>query len=196
MPPPFSETSDNATAVKFSPEQFVKEHHNWMLALATSLVKEKGAAEDVVQEALIKALSNYQTFEHRSKVKTWLHRITVNQAINKLKKTKRLAEDSFDDQQPEFDAKGCRIEPKWGPLASPETLLSQKQNHQKIEQAFSAIPESHALIVKLRDIEGYDTKEVAKLLEISESNVKVRLHRARAALKKILEPMLNDDEVK
>ena len=62
-----------------------------------------------------------------------------------------------------------------------------------IEEAFRLIPESHALIVKLRDVEGYDTKEVAEFLGISESNVKVRLHRARNALKKILEPTLKNE---
>lgn len=177
-----------------SPEHLIKEHYGWMLALANLILGDKSLAEDVVQESLIKALSNLHKFEHRSSLKTWLRRITTNQSINKLRKVKQLAEDSFDDYPSDFDATGeCRLEPKLSSLATPETLLAKKKTHQMIEEAFRLIPESHALIVKLRDVEGYDTKEVAEFLGISESNVKVRLHRARNALKKILEPTLKNE---
>ena len=177
-----------------SPEHLIKEHYGWMLALANLILGDKSLAEDVVQESLIKALSNLQTFENRSSLKTWLRRITTNQSINKLRKVKQLAEDSFDDYPSDFDATGeCRLESKLSSLATPETLLAKKKTHQMIEEAFRLIPESHALIVKLRDVEGYDTKEVAEFLGISESNVKVRLHRARNALKKILEPTLKNE---
>jgi len=180
--------------LELQPEQIIKDNYGWMLALATRIVGDRSLGEDVVQEALIKAVSNLGNLEKAENIKAWLRRITVNNAINRHRKTKSLAEDSFNDHQPEFDNMNCRIEPKWGALATPEVLLSQKNTYTQIERAFESIPESHALIVKLRDVEGYDTKEVAELLEISESNVKVRLHRARSALKKILEPVLKGEE--
>lgn len=176
------------------PEKLVKDNYGWMLTLAQSIVGEQSLAEDVVQEALVNALSKLDTFEHRSTIHTWLRRIVVNQSISVLRKTRRLSEDPLDGYQPEFDASGgCRIEDKWVYPVTPETLLSQKNTHQEILHAFSLIPESHSLIVKLRDVEGYSTHEVAKFLGISESNVKVRLHRARSALKKILEPTLKNE---
>ena len=195
MPP--STHLKNNTDPTFLPEKFVKEHYRWMLALATRIMGEKSLAEDVVQEALIKALSNIHAIEKKSSINSWLRKTTINHAINLLRKTKRLAEETFDEFQPEYDATGgCRIEPKWAILSTPETLLSQKNTHEIIQQAFDLIPASHALIVKLRDIEGYDTKEVANFLNLSEANVKVRLHRARSALKKILEPLLKNQDTR
>jgi len=180
---------------ELQPEQIIKDNYGWMLALANSIVGESSLGEDVVQEALIKAMSKLDSLEKSENIKAWLRRITVNHAINRLRKTKRLAEEPFDDHQPEFDDMSCRVEPKRGALASPEVLLSRQNTCEQIERAFESIPESYALVVRLRDVEGYDTKEVAELLEMSESNVKVRLHRARSALKKILEPVLKCEEV-
>ena len=81
-----------------------------MLTLAKSIVGEQSLAEDVVQEALVNALSKLHTFEHRSTIHTWLRRIVVNQSISVLRKTRRLSEDSLDNYQPEFDASGgCRL---------------------------------------------------------------------------------------
>ena len=166
-----------------------------MLSLASTVVGEKSLGEDIVQESLIKALSSIDRFQNRSSIKTWLHRITVNNAISQLRKMKRLSEESLNEHQPEFDSMACRNEAKWGPLRDPETMLAQRHTREKIEQAFHNLPESHALIVRLRDLMGYDTKEVADMLAISEVNVKVRLHRARSALKTILEPVLRNEEI-
>jgi len=176
-------------------EQIIKDNYSWMLALASRVVGDQSLGEDVVQEALIKAVSNLSDLREQKNIKSWLRRITVNLAINKVRQSSRLAEEPFDDHQPEFDRLSCRIEPKWGALASPEAILSRQNTLEQIEGAFASIPKSHALIVRLRDIEGFDTKEVAELLEMSESNVKVRLHRARSALKKLLEPILESEEL-
>jgi RNA polymerase sigma-70 factor (ECF subfamily) len=151
-------------------------------------------AEDSVQEALIKALPAMQNFQHRSSLKTWLRRITINQTITVLRKQKRLSEKTLDEFQPEFDNMDCRIEQKWDSFPTPEKLLERNNIRDHIEQALNSLPRSYSIIVRLRDVEGYDTKEVAVLLGLSESNVKVRLHRARSALKKILEPVLRGEE--
>lgn len=171
-------------------EKFIRENYGWMLALAESMLGERGTAEDTVQEALIKALNALPNFEHRSSVKTWLRRITVNQTITTMRKLKRLSEVTLDEHQPEFDNFDCRIEEKWDSFPTPEQLLEQKHTRQLIEKALKSLPQSYSIVVRLRDVEGYNTSEVADLLGVSESNVKVRLHRARSALKKILEPVL------
>ncbi len=164
-----------------------------MLVLAKRLMNDAALAEDVVQESLISAVKGLQAFEDRSSLKTWLHRITVNTAISKLRKQKRLAEQSIEELLPEFDQYDCRIEPPWTHLASMDEILASADAQKRIADGIRTLPDSYGVILQLRDIEGYDTAETAGLLEISEANVKVRLHRARAALKKLLEPVLRGE---
>ena len=170
--------------------RFVRANAGWMRAVAQRLVKDEGLADDCVQEALIKALNSIDRFEGRSKLTTWLHRITVNEALMKLRSRKRLEEESVDPLLPEFDANACRVEPPWQPLADADEILDQGRRRDLIRSKIGSLPESYRIVLMLRDIEELTTAEVADYLGITESNVKVRLHRARSALKKILEPLL------
>ena len=81
----------------------------------------------------------------------------------------------------------------WGKMASVEQTLEQEDRRRHVYNTIGKLPDAYRIILQLRDIEEYDTSEVAALLDISDANVKVRLHRARAALKKLLEPVLRDE---
>ena len=74
-----------------------------------------------------------------------------------------------------------------------EEILASADAQKRVADGIRALPDSYGVVLQLRDIEGYDTAETASLFEISEANVKVRLHRARAALKKLLEPVLRGE---
>ncbi len=174
-------------------DRFVRTHIGWMRAVALRLLKDDGLADDCVQEALIKALRSIGKFEGRSKLKTWLHRITVNQALMKLRSRKRLEEDLIDPLLPDFDENACRIEAPWTQRVSAEQILSTAQQRRLVLSKINELPDNYRIILMLRDIEEMDTAEVADCLGIAEGNVKVRLHRARAALKKLLEPLLRGD---
>ena len=178
---------------QIDPEQLVRDHIAWMLKLAERLLGERALAEDVVQDAFISAFRALDKFEGRSSLKTWLHRITVNAALTKLRQSKRRAEHSIDEDQPEFDQYECRVEAPWHSLASLEDVMEKDDLRAQVNQAIENLPDSYRIVLQLRDIEGYDTREVAEQLEVSEANVKVRLHRARAALKKRLEPILRGE---
>lgn len=171
-------------------DRFVRANIGWMRAVALRLLKDDGLADDCVQEALIKALRNIGKFEGRSKLKTWLHRITVNEALMKLRSRKRLEEDLTDPLLPDFDENACRIEAPWPKRISAEEVLSNAQQRSLVLSKIGELPDNYRIILMLRDIEELDTAEVAEILGIAEGNVKVRLHRARAALKKLLEPLL------
>ncbi|NIA70029.1 sigma-70 family RNA polymerase sigma factor [Pelagibius litoralis] len=173
--------------------RFVRANAGWMRAVAFRLVRDDGLADDCVQEALIKALRNIGKFEGRSKLTTWLHRITVNEALMKLRNRKRLQEDLIDPLLPDFDENACRIEAPWTKRSTAEEILSQAEQREVVLSKIRDLPESYRIVLMLRDIEELDTAEVAEALGISEGNVKVRLHRARAALKKLLEPLLRGD---
>ena len=114
--------------------------------------------------------------------------------MSKLRQLKRLAEQSIDEHLPEFDRLDCRVETPWTRLASVEEIIESDEKRRRVYDTIGQLPDAYRVVLQLRDIEEYDTREVATLLGISESNVKVRLHRARAALKKLLEPILRAEE--
>ena len=183
----------DATSSAIDAEHLVRDNIGWMLVLAERLLGERGLAEDVVQESLVRALEGLAGFQGRSSLKSWLHRITVNMAITKLRQLKRLAEQPMDEYMPEFDAYDCRIELPWSRLATVEEVLESDYARRHVQEAMVKLPDAYRVVIQLRDLEEYDTNEVAALLDISEGNVKVRLHRARAALKKLLEPLLRGE---
>ncbi len=174
-------------------EQLVRDNIAWMLALAERLLRDRGLAEDVVQEAFMAAFKGLPDFEGRSSLKTWLHRITVNASITKIRQVKRRAEQSIDEHLPEFDRLDCRIEAPWHNLTTLQEVLERSDLRLMVSEAIDALPDSYRVVLQLRDVEGYDTAEVAGMLDISISNVKVRLHRARSALKGLLEPVLRGE---
>ena len=174
-------------------ESFVRANIGWMRAVAQRILGEQALADDCVQEAFVKAFQKIGDFEQRSSLKTWLHRITVNEALMKLRKIKRLAEKQVDDLLPEFDDNACRIEAPWPYLATADELLERESSRALILSKIGELPDQYRIVLLLRDIEEMDTSEVAGLLEITEANVKVRLHRARSALKRLLEPLLRGD---
>ncbi len=181
---------------RYSPveaERLVRDNIGWMLALAERILGDRAHAEDVVQDAFISAFRGLPTFAGRSSLKTWLNRITVNAALMKLRQLKRLGEQSIDEYLPEFDRYDCRIEAPWTYLVSVEDVMESDQLRLLVTEAIAKLPDTYRIVLQLRDIEDYDTGEVAELLGISSSNVKVRLHRARAALKKLLEPILRGE---
>ena len=173
--------------------RFVRRYAGRMLATATRLLGDRVLAEDCVQESFLSAFQNLDRFEGRSGIGTWLHRITVNACLMKLRARERKAEESIDDLLPEFDQDDCRIEGDWSLRRSVDDLLAQRQVQETVLEKIRALPESYRIVLMLRDIEELDTREVADLLDLSEAAVKVRLHRARAALKKLLEPVLRGD---
>ena len=175
-------------------DELVRSNIGWMLALAERLLRDRALAEDVVQESFVRALDGLAGFEGRSSLESWLHRITVNTALSKLRQLKRLSEQAIDEHLPEFDRHDCRIEMPWSRLASVDEIIASEELRRHVVETIGKLPDAYRVVLQLRDIEEYDTSEVAALLSISQSNVKVRLHRARAALKKLLEPLLRAEE--
>ena len=174
-------------------EVLVRRHAGWMLALAERYTNDRALAEDCVQEAFSNAFRRLDSFERKSSLKTWLHRIVVNQALMKLRGRRARNEIGIDSLQPEFDANDCRIEEPWKRILTPEEILGNERMRSLVLQKINELPESYRNVLYLRDIDEMSTSETAEALGLSEANVKVRLHRARAALKRLLEPLLRGD---
>lgn len=160
-----------------------------LLIHAQVIVGDPHLAEDVVQEALIRALARISVFESRGagSLDAWLRKIVINQAISTVRSVKRRREDALDAFDSELD-RGVRVA-KESVLAtqSVEDFVADEQTRVLVLDAIKALPDSLRLPLYLRDIEGFNTAETAKILEISQSNVRTRLHRARQVLKDRLE---------
>jgi RNA polymerase sigma-70 factor (ECF subfamily) len=111
----------------------------------------------------------------------------------KLRSRDRRKESAIDPLLPEFDENACRIEEPWGRLATPEEILEREELRRGVLYKISQLPDDYRIILLLRDIEEMTTREVAVALELTETNVKVRLHRARSALKKLIEAELKGE---
>ena len=176
--------SSSRVAAPFSPPR---------IAVARRIVADHALAEDCVQEAFVNAFGKIGEFEGRSSLKSWLHRIVVNQALMKLRSRRSRGEAPIDDLMPEFDENACRIEGPWQHLATPDEVLEREDRRAIVQAKIQDLPDSYRMVLQLRDIEELTTREVAEALGLSEANVKVRLHRARSALKKLLEPLLKGE---
>ena len=174
-------------------EVLVRRHARWMLVLAERYTNDRALAEDCVQEAFANAFRRLESFERKSSLKTWLHRIVVNQALMKLRARRSRNEIGLDTLQPEFDANDCRIEEPWKRILTPEQILGEDRLRSLVLKNIDELPDSYRNVLYLRDIEEMTTSEAAEALGLSEANVKVRLHRARAALKRLLEPLLRGE---
>ena len=173
--------------------EFVRAHIGWMMRTARHYLTDTALAEDAVQSAFSKVFTKGDQFQGEVNIKAWIRRIVVNEALMILRKRKSLNEDSsIDPLLPEFDSNGCRFEASWRESQCPEQVLITSQTRRLVMDAIATLPDTYRIVLLLRDIEEHSTSEVAHMLEISETNVKVRLHRARAALKVVLEPGLRD----
>ena len=171
--------------------RFVRAHIGWMLRLARTYLRESALAEDAVQNAFTKIFTKSDQFSGESNIRSWMRRIVVNEALMLLRKRRSLNEDGdIDALLPAFDENGCRIEEPWSSMPTPEQLLITEETRQIVTDKIGELPDAYRITLLLRDIEEHTTAEVAEALGMTETNVKVRLHRARAALKTLLEPHL------
>jgi RNA polymerase sigma-70 factor (ECF subfamily) len=173
-------------------EQLIRTHQQWMQALAKCILNDDALAEDCVQESFISAIQKVASFQGRSSFKAWLKRIVINNCLMKLRHQKRRNEINVDDFMPVFDDNDFRIEPNWSSIKTPEAVLQDHQNSEQILKHINQLPDDYRVVLLLRDIEELSTKEAASALNCSEGIVKVRLHRARSALKKMLEPIMSE----
>lgn len=171
-------------------EQFVRELTPRLLAVARRLLPKEADAQDAVQDAFLQAFKSLDRFEGGSKLSTWMHRIVVNAALMKLRTRRRKPEVAIDDLLPRFgdDAEAHHVEPvaDWRESAVEEATRSETR--ELIHAAIDRLPEDYRTVLVLRDIEQLDTAETAEHLDVTKSVVKTRLHRARQALRTLLDP--------
>ena len=174
-------------------ERLVREYGGRLLAVARRFLRNEEDARDAVQDAFISAFRALDRFEAASRISTWLHRITVNACLMKLRSRRRHPEEPIEDFLPRFQEDGHQLVPNAPWEGSVESLLERDETRALVRNRIDRLPESHRTVLLLRDIEELDTEETARALAISENAVKIRLHRARQALRQLLDPAFRKD---
>lgn len=151
--------------------------------LALGLLQDPVEAEDVVQEAFLTLMTHLDRFEGRSRVGTWLYRVAYNASLDRLRQRQPEPLPEQDSEGPD-DPPMPRALVEW--RLTPEEILADAEALAELDQAVAELPEALRAVFILRDIEGLSTAETAEALGISPGAVKVRLHRARLALRERL----------
>lgn len=169
-------------------DDIVRAHGDRLLAVARRYLPEEADALDAVQDAFVSAFKAMPEFEGTSRLTTWLHRITVNACLMKLRSRRRRPEVSIEQLLPEFLADGHHRNPPlpWKPEA--RSGIEREEVRALVRSMIDELPETYRVILILRDIDELNTEETAAVLGLSLSAVKTRLHRARQALRTLLEP--------
>lgn len=169
-------------------ETIIRTQGGRLLATARRILGNDEDAREAVHEGFISAYRARETFQATAKLSTWLHRIVVNAALQKLRVRKRRAEDAIDDLLPRFLPNGDHTERFVAWTEPPDRTVERRETREVVRNAIDQLPESYRTVLLLRDIEGLSTEESAAALQTTANAVKIRLHRARLALRTILAP--------
>lgn len=184
----------------------VERYHNAMIRVARSFVRDDATAEEVVQDAWIGVLTGIASFEGRSSLRSWMFAIVVNKARTRSKRDARstpfsaLAASEASGRRPVVDPERflgpdgpypghwCRPPESWG--ESPEDRLLQGETTAQLARILDELPPAQRTVVTLRDVAGHDARAVCNALGITETNMRVLLHRGRSRIRGELERSL------
>jgi RNA polymerase sigma-70 factor (ECF subfamily) len=151
-------------------------------------MKNEADAEDIAQEAFLKAFRNLSTFRAESKFNTWLISITLNEARSRLRRQAIVRTESLDDPPDDGGVISPALLRDWREI--PSEAVERQEICQMLREAVISLPAIYRQVFQLRDVEELSVKETAEALGISTPSVKVRFHRARMMLQKQLSPLL------
>jgi RNA polymerase sigma-70 factor (ECF subfamily) len=165
-------------------EILMRRYNQRLFRVARGIMHSDAEAEDVVQQSYLLAYTHLAQFGGAAAFSTWLTRIVINEALGRTRRSIRLAEVEMAEQH---DMSSLEVQP-----ATPEDLVSGREIRAILEAAISRLPEAYRIVVMMREVEQLSVAETAQCLEISEENVKVRLHRAKAMLRQSLNAQVED----
>jgi RNA polymerase sigma-70 factor, ECF subfamily len=186
-------------------DELVTTHHHALIRMAMGYVADREVAEEVVQDTWMAVIEGLNRFEGRSSLRTWIFGIMIHKAKDRGVREKRhttfSAFESFDDENEEtvdpsrFHQSGewaghWAFPPQPWDEQTPEKLLASQQAVTAMNKAIEALPSTLKEVLILRDVEGVEAKEVCELLKITETNLYVRLHRARERVRQAVETYL------
>jgi RNA polymerase sigma-70 factor, ECF subfamily len=186
-------------------DELVTKHHGGLIRMAMNHVADRDAAEEVAQDTWMAVIDGLHRFEGRSSLRTWIFGILIHKAKDRGVREKRHTtfsdyESSDDEQEEAVDPSRFQQSGEWaGHWAfppqpwderTPESLLASQQAVNAMNKAIEALPATLKDVLVLRDMEGVESQEVCALLKITETNLYVRLHRARERVRQAVEAYL------
>ena len=169
-------------------EILVRRYMPELLRTARRFLRSEEDARDAVQDAFVSAFKSIGRFESNSQLSTWLHRILINSSLMKLRSRRRHPEEDIEKYLPRFAEDGHQVEPSAPWTESAESMLQRSELRDFVRHSIDKLPDNFRSVLLLRDIEELSTQETARMLNVSANAVKVRLHRARQALRALLDP--------
>jgi RNA polymerase sigma-70 factor (ECF subfamily) len=164
----------------------VRRHNSRLHRVARSVVRDQAEAEDVVQEAYLRAFSNLSSFRGASSLSTWLTRITLNEALGRVRRRSPTMVASPDDLDVVRDEDAVALLPFGRPPPTPEAMLEERQLRELLDKAVHELPEPFRCVFVLRNVDDLSIDDIARRLSLKPQTVKTRLHRARRLLKDAL----------
>ncbi len=171
-------------------EYLVRTQSPRLLAMARRILANEEDAQDALQEGFLSAFKALERFDSRAKFSTWLHRIVMNAALMRLRSRRTRGERSIEPLIPVFDDRGLTISPGSGWNEDAISIIQERERHAMVRELIDELPDAYRAVLVLRDVEGLDTEETGVHLGITPNAVKTRLHRARQALKTLIERRL------
>ena len=161
-----------------------------LLRAARRVLDSEEDARDALQDAFVAAFRALGDFEATARLSTWLHRIVINASLMKLRRRRRKPEEEIELYLPRFVEDGHQVEPSAAWPEPADAMLEREELRSLVRAAIERLPESYRVVLVLRDLEELSTEETAAMLGASPNAVKIRLHRARQALRTLLDPQL------
>jgi len=158
-------------------ELLIRRHDQRVYRAARAIVRNETDADDIVQETYLRAFQHLSQFEARAKFSTWLLRIAIHEALARYRENAR-----FEDLDEISESEKAHADP----CSSPEQIAVRGEIREMVQRAIDELPPTLRTVLMLRQIEGMSISEAAEVLEISQDNLNVRLHRAKAALREKL----------
>ncbi len=152
-------------------EILMRRHNQRLYRAARAILRDENEAEDVMQEAYVRAFQHLGQFAGEAKFSTWLTKIAIHEALARTRKRSRVETMDFEIESP---------------ARNPEQETLDSESHRLIEEAVDALPENYRTVFMLREVEGLSTAETAAALGIAQETAKTRLHRARGLLRRHL----------
>lgn len=166
----------------------IKHYNQRLYRLARAIVRDDADAEEVLQEAYLRAFAGIGSFRGEATLATWLSRITINEALARLRRKRRKAR--LDADLAGSEQAHVIPFPSINPSDDPERSMAQRQILEIVEHASDNLPEVYRVVFVARVIEGLSVEETAKILDLLPATVKTRLHRARTLIRQDLEAQI------
>lgn len=174
-------------------KRFIYSQRQLIMGVLMRYVKDSEEAQDLLQETFFQAIRSLPSYRGQSKVSTWLYSIAKNVALQRLRKSNRYSHhdgDQLSRMAARSNGRGTKADVSEPSAPDTETVRSEEDH--LLHEALEELPESYQQIIALRDLQELSTREVADKLDLTRVNVRVRLHRARKRLRKVLAPHVEE----